>query len=72
MNEKGKIIEEAWDGNDLKFTFWRIVSMQLMNLWHEVCAIADSITLTSGLYSMQSLYAVIYFKDIVPVYSPVL
>jgi hypothetical protein len=53
MNEKGKIIVEARDGN-------------------EVCAIADSITLTSGLYSVQSLYAVINFKGIVPVYSPVL
>lgn len=44
MNEKEKIVAEAWDGTNLKFTFRRTVSMHLMNMWHEVCAIAELIS----------------------------
>ena len=32
VNEKGMVVAEAWDGFDLKFTFRRIVSPQLMNM----------------------------------------
>lgn len=81
-NEKGKAICDVWDGADLKLTFRRTVSAQLMDMWFEICAIAESITLTeecdtiiwsfnsTGLYSVQSLYAVVSFNGIKPVYTP--
>lgn len=80
--EKGNTVAEAWDGTDLKFTFRRTVSTNLMNMWYEVCAIAESISFTddcdaiiwsftsSGLYSVQSLYDVVNFRGIVPLHSP--
>lgn len=44
VNEKGRTIDQAWDGNNLKFTFRRAVSAQVMNLWWKVVETAKSIT----------------------------
>lgn len=45
VNDKGLTIDQARDGNNLKFTFRRVVSSQVMNLWWEVMEIAKSIML---------------------------
>ena len=45
VNEKGVSIAEAWDGTNLKMTFRRNISVQLMTLWEVlVVAIAGSIS----------------------------
>lgn len=56
----------------------------MMNLWREVVGIAESISFSTepdaviwkfnsnGLYSVQSLYAVVNFRGVKPVYPPVL
>lgn len=53
-----------------------------MDMWHEVCAIAELVSYSddcdaivwsfnsSGMYSVQSLYAVVSFRGILPNYSP--
>jgi hypothetical protein len=41
INEQGKTIREAWDGVNLKFTFMRTVSSEIMNQWLEVVQIAS-------------------------------
>lgn len=75
VNEKGTTVAEAWDGKNLKFTL-RTVSPQTMNLWHELVGIAESITFSNdqdsliwrfnsnGVYSVQSLYAVVNFRGV--------
>lgn len=70
-----------WDGERLKLTFRRSVSEYLMSLWYELLGIAKSINLkeesdqiiwsfnSNGKYSVQSLYAVINHRGVVPVYA---
>jgi hypothetical protein len=36
-------LREAWDGQTLKFSFRRIVGERVMNQWHEVVQIANTI-----------------------------
>jgi hypothetical protein len=43
VNEQGKTLSEAWDGQTLKFSFRRIVGERVMNQWHEVVQIASNI-----------------------------
>ena len=81
-NEKGATIDEVWDGTNLKLTFRRTVSEQGKALWYEICSIAESLSLTeeedrltwsfssSGTYSVQSLYGVISFRGVKPIYPP--
>jgi len=77
-NEQGATISQVWDGVDLKLTFRRAVSQQLMLQWDELSQIVNSITLSteedaiiwkfnsSGQYSVQSLYAVLNFRGVSP------
>ena len=80
VNEKGKSIKNAWDGNSLKFSFRSTFPSTLMDLWWEIVSIAESIVFTDepdspiwtfnskGQYSVQSLYAVVNFRGVKPVY----
>jgi hypothetical protein len=43
VNEQGKSVDEAWDGVNLKFTFRRTVSREVMGMWEEIKQIASSI-----------------------------
>jgi hypothetical protein len=82
VNEQGKIMSEAWDGINLKFTFRRSVDSRLMTMWLELLQIASSIQLndedytmiwkfnSSGKYYVQSLYAVVNDRGID--YTPVM
>jgi len=81
-NEQGATISQVWDGVDLKLTFRRAVSQQLMLQWDELSQIVNSITLSteedaiiwkfnsSGQYSVQSLYAVLNFRGVSPIHIP--
>jgi hypothetical protein len=76
--QQGKLIKEVWDGVELKLSFRRNVSERLMLMWDDLCAVSESINLndekdhilwsfnSSGKYSVQSLYAVIYHRGVVP------
>jgi hypothetical protein len=76
INEQGCSVNEAWDGFHLKFTFKRIVDSRTMKFWYEVLQIAICIVfseeedaiiwqfISSGRYSVQSLYAVINDRGI--------
>lgn len=83
INEKHKSIADLWDGVDLRCTFRRTVGERQENLWLEIIQLASTLNLgdnddsliwqftNNGIYSSQSLYKVINFRGILPVYSPV-
>lgn len=70
------------DGTELKCTFRTCFDQRLMNLWLEIIQLASTISFTNdedaliwqfssnGIYSSQSLYRVINFRGILPVYVP--
>ena len=78
--QQGKSVREIWDGENLMLTFRRMVSEQGMNLWWELVNLMSEVTLSeegdqiiwayssSGKYSVQSLYAVVNFRGISPVF----
>jgi hypothetical protein len=82
INEHNKTIADIWDGSNLKCTFRRCVDARLYNMWEELVSIASSICLSdsedemvwqfhsSGLYSSHSLYKVINFRGVFPMYVP--
>jgi hypothetical protein len=82
INEQGRTITELWDGNQLKCTFHRCVDRRKFVLWEELVNLASAVNLTneedeliwqftsSGVYSSQSLYSVINFRGVTPIFVP--
>jgi hypothetical protein len=81
INEQhGKSIKDIWNGEELQLSFRRNVSERLMLMWDELRSVGDSIALkdeedqilwsysSSGKYSVQSLYAIINHRGVVPVF----
>jgi hypothetical protein len=78
--QQGKSISEVWDGEELRLSFRRNVSVRLMSLWEELTTVVESIVLnnekdqilwtysSTGKYSVQSLYAIINHRGVVPVF----
>ena len=78
--QQGKSVREIWDGENLMLTFRRTVSEQGMNLWWELVNLMSEVTLSkeedqiiwayisSRKYLVQSLYAVVNFRGISPVF----
>jgi hypothetical protein len=76
--QQGKTMHDVWDSETLMLTFRRNVSPSIMNLWWELWTLIESTslseeedhilwTLTStGKYSVQSLYAVVNHRGVVP------
>jgi hypothetical protein len=74
VNQQTKTIADLWDGNQLRCTFRRAFSEDLMIQWQEVLAIAGSIVLSdqedqmiwmyesTGVYSSKYLYDVFSIK----------
>jgi hypothetical protein len=64
----------------LKCSFRKCVDVRLFNLWEEVVSITESLTLSddedeliwmpssSGMYSSHSLYSIVNFRGVTPVY----
>jgi hypothetical protein len=81
-NEQNKTISQIWDGNTLMLTFRRNFPPALMQKWQELEEIVRSTTLStecdsliwkyesSGVYSSSSLYAIINFGGVMPIYIP--
>lgn len=80
VNEQNATVATLWDGDQLKVTFRRCFNHALMTQWYEVLNIAQSINFSDeddaiiwkyeskGTYSVSSLYAVINFRGVLPVY----
>ena len=75
-------IAELWDGVNLKCTFRRTVDIRLYTMWEEIVQLARAISFTTGpdsliwqfnsngVCSSQSLYRVINFRGVIPVFEP--
>jgi hypothetical protein len=75
-------IQNIWGGSQLKLTFRRNFNYALMHLWYELEAIANNISFygsldaliwkyeNTGVYSTSSLYTIINFGGVQPVYIP--
>jgi hypothetical protein len=82
VNEQNKSIADMWDGMNLKCTFHRCVDRRLLLMWEELVGLVSTIEFTkeeeafmwqfqsSAVYSSQSLYVVINFRGVKPIYLP--
>jgi hypothetical protein len=82
VNQQDKTIHELWDGSQLRCTFRRTFTEELMLQWLEILEIANGINFSdspdhliwryesNGVYSSKSLYAIVNFRGIQPVYLP--
>jgi hypothetical protein len=80
VNQKSATIAKLWDGRQLKVTLRRCFSNKLLLEWYEIMKIAQTLNLSgeedsvvwqyeaSGVYSVSSLYAIINFTGVLPVY----
>jgi hypothetical protein len=80
-NEQNKTISQVWDGSTLMLSFRRNFP-PLMQLWQELEGVVSSITFSNdcdsliwkyesiGIYSSSSLYAIINFGGVMPIYIP--
>jgi hypothetical protein len=72
----------VWDGQELKLTFRRNFDDEMMDRWFELKEIVSSVVYyqegdalvwayeSKEVYSTQSLYAIINFRGVQPVYIP--
>jgi hypothetical protein len=83
VNQQKKTIEELWDGSQLRCTFRRSFTAELLVQWQEILVIASTISFTdsedqliwqfesSGVYSSQSMYALVNFRGVKQIFLPV-
>jgi hypothetical protein len=74
VNKQTQTISELWDGQQLKCTFRRTFTDELMAQWLEILEIAKEINFndspdqliwkyeSNGVYSSKSLYAIVNFR----------
>jgi hypothetical protein len=79
-NEKSKKLSEVWIDGELRLTFRRTFSSEMMLVWHDLCAIVEDIRFgnepdtliwcytKTGTYTTQSFYVIINYKGITPLY----
>jgi hypothetical protein len=75
-------VAEVWDGAEVKLTFRRNFTEAMMDRWYELVGIVTEITYdnggdalvwqyeSKGTCTSQSLYAVINFRGVTPVFIP--
>jgi hypothetical protein len=80
VNEHNKSVAELWDEDNLKRTFHRCVDRRLFDMWDELVNLVTTIDMSDDedaliwqfqsnrVYSSQSLYSVINFRGVIPVY----
>jgi hypothetical protein len=81
-NQQTQTIRDLWDGEQIRGTFRRIFSEEMMTNWLELIEIAKTISFTdendqliwqyetNGIYSSSSMYALVNFRGIQPIYLP--
>jgi hypothetical protein len=82
VNQQTKTIEDLWYGSQLRCTFRRTFTTELLVQWQEILVIASSISFTdsedqliwqfesSGIYSSQSMYALVNFRGVKQIFLP--
>jgi hypothetical protein len=77
VNEQNRSIVELWDGVNRKCTFRRCVNTKLFLPWEEVVSIVESLEFYDDEmvwqfhYSSQTLYDVVNFRGVTPIFLPV-
>jgi hypothetical protein len=81
-NQQTKIVREIWDGQQIRGTFRRTFTEEMMMQWHELLVIANNIVLsededqliwqfeTNGVYYSSSMYNLVNFRGVQPVFLP--
>lgn len=84
LNEQNITVHEAWDGTQIRCTFRRNFTAEMLEQWRELEAIADSICFTeiedavvwkyecNGIYSSSSLYRIVNNRGVLPVFLHVM
>ena len=82
VNQKTQTIRDLWDGFELRCTFRRTFTDELLQQWLEILEITKTISFSAekdqliwmyesnGLYSSKSLYSIVNFRGIRPIYLP--
>jgi hypothetical protein len=82
-NEKSKTLAEVWAKGELRLSFCRTFSDQMLESWEEMKAVVEQVSLReepdaliwgcerSGAYSSHSFYATINYRRVKPVNIPV-
>jgi hypothetical protein len=81
-HEKTRVIADIWVDGELRLTFRRNFDDNLLQSWRELLTVMENVELKnetdslvwcysqSGVYSVQSLYAIINFRGVKPVFVP--
>lgn len=81
-NQTGVTLARVWDGNEVMPTFRRTFFEDLMRKWYELSKIVTEVCYnedgdsfvwqyeSNGIYSSQSLYAIIRFRGVKPIVIP--
>lgn len=84
VHQQTLTVAEVWDGSQLRCDFRRTFTDDMMVQWLEVVDIARSLVLSeeedqliwqyemNGVYSSKSMYALVKFRGVQPVYLPVI
>lgn len=79
-NQQTKTVADLWDAVQLRCDFRKTFTDEMMSQWHELVAIASTIVftreedqliwsyVTNGVYSSKSMYALVNFRGIQPIY----
>jgi hypothetical protein len=81
-NEKTKTVSKVWVNGELRLTFRRTFSEVMLETWDELMMVVENVVLSeesdalvwcydsAGVYSSQSMYAVINYRGMTQVYIP--
>lgn len=81
-NQVGVTLSDVWDEHEVKLNFRRTFDENMLERWYELVKIVSSVIYNfggdalvwvynnNGIYSSQSLYAIINFRGVQPVYIP--
>jgi hypothetical protein len=75
-------VDEVWVDGELRLTFRRTFSERMLEIWDELMIVVENVVLWNetdalvwgynsvGVYSSQSMYVVINYRGVTPVYVP--
>ena len=82
FNQQTKTVADIWDGAQLRCDFRRTFTDEMMGQWQDLRSIMTSVVLndeedqliwkykSNGIYSSKSMYAIINFRGVRPLYLP--
>jgi hypothetical protein len=81
-NEKAKTMVEVWVDGELRLTFKRTFSDQMMQSWDDLLSVVENVVSSDesdalvwcyeslGIHSSHSFYAIVNYRGVRPVYVP--